>query len=112
MKMSSIKRGIPAGNPIANILVIIVGALAIGASVVLGLVAFVVLGSIVAVLAGVIGLRLWWFNRKLAKQSQRASGGAGSAQSGVIEGEFHEVSTDAGRDGDGENNVVKARKNS
>lgn len=112
MKTSSIKRGIPAGNPIANVLVIIVGALAIGASVVLGLVAFVVLGSIVAVLAGVIGLRLWWFNRKLAKQSRRASGGAGSAESGVIEGEFHEVSIDTGRDGNGENNVVKARKNS
>ena len=39
----SAKRGFPAGNPIANALVIIVGALVIGASLVLGFVAFVIL---------------------------------------------------------------------
>jgi hypothetical protein len=56
MKYSSINRGIPAGNPIANALVVIVGALAIGASIVLGFVAFVVLGSIVLILGSIIGL--------------------------------------------------------
>ena len=57
MKYSSINRGIPAGNPIANALVIIVGALAIGASIVLGFVAFVVLGSIVLILGSQAGWR-------------------------------------------------------
>jgi len=112
MKTSSVKRGMPAGNPVANVLVIIVGALAIGASVVLGLVAFVVLGSIVAVLAGIVGLRLWWFNRKLAKQSQHAPGETRPAGGGVIEGEFHVVNADSGRDGNGQDSVVKAPKNS
>ena len=88
MKNSTINRGLPAGNPIANLFVIVVGALVIGVSVVLGFVAFVVLGSILVVLAGVVGLRLWWFNRKLRSQAPdkqtRHAGGNG----GVIEGEF------------------------
>lgn len=93
MNYSSSKRGFPAGNPIANALVIIVGALAIGASIVLGFVAFVVLSSIVLILAAIVGMRLWWFNRKLQKGAASGEQGrrdAGSV-SGVIEGEYHEV---------------------
>ena len=91
MKYSSANRGIPAGNPIANVFVIIVGVLAIGASIVLGFVAFVVLGSIVAVLAALVGLRLWWFNRSLQKQARRDTGEGKSPAGGVIEGEFHVI---------------------
>ncbi len=90
MNYSSSKRGFPAGNPIANALVIIVGALAIGASIVLGFLAFVVLSGIILILAAVVGIRLWWFNRKLQKGA--ASGQRDEASvSGVIEGEYHEV---------------------
>ena len=107
MKNSTLNRGLPAGNPIANIFVIVVGALVIGVSVVLGFVAFVVLGSILVVLAGVVGLRLWWFNRKLRRQApnnqsnnqgshqRRDQGGSG----GVIEGEYQVL--DDRRDGRG-----------
>ena len=97
MKYSSINRGIPAGNPIANALVIIVGALAIGASIVLGFVAFVVLGSIVLILGSIIALRVWWFNRKLRRQAGMQSPPRREEQGGVIEGEYH---------------VVKGKKNS
>ncbi len=90
MNYSSSKRGFPAGNPIANALVIIVGALAIGASIVLGFLAFVVLSSIILVLAAVVGIRLWWFNRKLQKATASGKRDGGSV-SGVIEGEYHEV---------------------
>lgn len=90
MKYSSANRGFQAGNPIANIFVIIVGVLAIGVSVVLGFFAFIVLGSIVAVLAAVVGLRLWWLNRKLRSRSAAGKPGSG----GVIEGEFHVVDED------------------
>lgn len=91
-------RQFPAGNPLANALVVIVGALAIGASFVLGLVAFVALGSIILVMAGIIGIRVWWMNRRLKRQfqeggHQRASG---SANIEVIEGEYRVVSTDKG----------------
>lgn len=88
MKNSTLNRGLPAGNPIANLFVIIVGALVIGVSVVLGFVAFVVLGSILVVLAGVVGLRLWWFNRKLRGQMADKQTRQAGSDGGVIEGEF------------------------
>ena len=94
MKYSSSHRGLPAGNPIANIFVILVGALAIGVSVVLGFVAFVVLGSVIAVLAAVIGLRLWWFNRKLKQQGQNVPTGGPVEPGGFIEGEYRIVEDD------------------
>jgi len=92
LKYSSVNRGFSAGNPIANVFVIVVGALAIGLSIVLGFVAFVVLGSVVAVLAAVIGLRLWWFNRKMRGNQPQSPGTPRPA--GVIEGEFHVVDDD------------------
>ena len=82
------QRGIPAGNPIANALVVIVGALAIGASIVLGFFAFVVLGSILLVLGAIIGLRVWWFNRRLNREMHRAAKPSDSGVDGVIEGEY------------------------
>lgn len=94
MKYSSVNRGISAGNPIANIFVILVGALVIGISVVLGFVAFVVLGSIIAVLAAGIGLRLWWFNRKLRGKMPPGAGAQEPAPGGVIEGEFQVIEDD------------------
>ena len=93
MRYSSANRGFPAGNPIANALVIIVGTLVIAASVVLGFFAFVVLGSVLVILAGIIGIRLWWFNRKMRRSPEyqeavrRSKGGAHE----TIEGEYRVV---------------------
>lgn len=87
------KRQLPAGNPLANALVVIVGALAIAASFVLGVAALIVLGSIVLVFAALVGIRVWWFNRHLSRQvrsgQQKNSGG----QTEIIEGEYHFIST-------------------
>lgn len=94
LKYSSANRGIPAGNPIANIFVILVGALVIGVSVVLGFVALLVLGSIISVLAAAIGLRVWWFNRKLRSKMSHRAGARESAPAGVIEGEFQVLEDD------------------
>lgn len=87
-------RHFPAGNPLANVLVVIVGALVIGATIVLGVVAFVALGGIILVLAAVLGVRMWWLGRKLPKHSAAASGRgrSGSGDNTVIEGEYREVS--------------------
>jgi protein-S-isoprenylcysteine O-methyltransferase Ste14 len=94
VKFSSINRGFPAGNPIANIFVIIVGALIISASIVLGFFALVFIGSIVLIMASVIGLRLWWFNRKLRQQTPPDSKSASASSGGVIEGEYRVVADD------------------
>ncbi len=96
MRYSSSNRGIPSGSPIANVFVIVVGALAIGVSIVLGFLAFVVLGSIVAVLAVVIGLRIWWLNRRLRRQGRQVPGAEPPADKKVIEGEYDVL--DEGRD--------------
>ena len=88
-------RGFPAGNPIANVLVIIVGALAIGASIVLGFFAFVVLSCIILIMAAVIGIRVWWFKRKMEASGTYDSGAAGKRPpEGIIEGEYRVVEKD------------------
>ena len=94
MKNSTYTRGFSAGNPIANALVVIVGALAIGASIVLGFVAFVVLGSIILILAAIVGIRVWWFNRKLQRDGMAPRPPEPGAPGGVIEGEYHVVKGD------------------
>ena len=88
-------RRLPFGNPLANALVAVVGILVVGASVVLGFLAFVTLGTLLLILASVIGIRVWWFNRKLKKRG--GTGGAAqnpsaSSQGPVIEGEYQIVS--------------------
>ncbi len=91
LKYSSLNRGFPAGNPIANIFVIIVGALTIGASIVLGFFAFMIVGSIVLIMASIIGLRVWWFNRQLRGQTPPGSSAGSAPPGGVIEGEYQVV---------------------
>lgn len=87
-------RRFPFGNPLANALVVVVGTLVVAISVVLGFIAFVAVGSLLMVAGGIIGLRLWWLNRRL---SAAPSGNSGVDDAGVrvraqvIEGEFREL---------------------
>jgi hypothetical protein len=95
MSQGSENRGFPAGNPIANVLVVIVGALAIGASVVLGFFAFVVLSCVILIMAAVIGIRLWWFNRQIRQAGPDSSRPpTDNTTAGVIEGEYIVVEKD------------------
>ena len=87
----SSKRGFPAGNPIANALVIVVGGLVIGVSLVLGFFAFVILASILVVFSAFVGLRLWWFNRKMRRRHRDAPQNGNGPGGGVIEGEFRVI---------------------
>jgi hypothetical protein len=93
VKYSSLDRGFPAGSPLASALVIVVGALAIAASIVVGFFAFVILGSLLLVLAAVVSIRLWWFRRKMERNPAfRASGRARpTGAQETIEGEYHVV---------------------
>ncbi len=80
-----IKSGLPSGNPLANVLVVILGAIIIGVSVVLGFFAFLALSAIILIAATVIGVRVWWAGRQKPEKVQ---------PDGVIEGEFHVVNKD------------------
>ena len=96
MRYSSLERGFQAGNPIASLLVIIVGSLVIAASIVVGFFAFLIVGSLLLVLAAVVSIRLWWFRRKMVRDpSFRAQS---SERTGVtrqtIEGEYRIVVED------------------
>ena len=95
MRQYSVRNGLPAGNPIANVLVVIAGVLAIGVFIVLGFFAFVALSAIFLVMAAIIGVRVWWFKHKLQKTSTTETGSSGRPSvHGVIEGEYHEVQKD------------------
>ena len=95
MVRQSTRSSFPVGNPLANLLVVIVGALTIAVSVVLGFFAFVTLGAFVLIMAGVIGLRVWWLKRKLRRNGPTGQGPAARGQpGGVIEGEYRVVTRD------------------
>lgn len=94
------QRQFPAGNPLANALVVVVGVLVIAVSFVLGLVALVALVTAAIVLAAIIGVRVWWLKRKLgAGQNYTANhNGESATGSETIEGEFRVVGLDKDRD--------------
>lgn len=93
MRYSSLNRGFPAGKPLANALVIVVGSLVIAASIVLGFFVFVILGSVLLVMGAVFGIRLWWLRHRIAKSAASVSPGKrpGAAGRQTIEGEYHVV---------------------
>ncbi len=98
-------RKLPFSNPLANALVVLVGALAIGASIVLGFIAFVALGSLILVLAAIVGIRVWWFKRKLRREgggAHRPTADRRSARIEIIEGEFKVVPPSGRTDSDRE----------
>lgn len=93
-------RQFSAGNPLANVFVVVIGAIVIAVSLVLGIVAFVALAGAVMVAAAIIGVRLWWFNRKLGgHRKNHVNQYRGTAtDKDVIEGEFHEVGPENDQD--------------
>jgi hypothetical protein len=85
-----IKNGAAGGNPLANALVVVVGAIVITVSLVLGFFAFLALSAVVLIAAAVIGIRVWWAQRKMPKNAEPVA----SAEGEYIEGEFHVVKKD------------------
>lgn len=93
------QRQFPAGNPLANALVVVVGVIVIGVSFILGVVAFVALACALLVMAAIIGVRLWWLNRRFsgrAKGTAKQNDGNGNRNS-VIEGEYRVERSDSDR---------------
>jgi hypothetical protein len=100
LRYSSVNRGFPAGNPLANVLVIVVGAIVIAASLVLGFFVFVILGSAILMLAAIFGVRLWWMRHRIAKTAGRAmpDGQPRAATRETIEGEYRVVIRESDRE--------------
>lgn len=87
---------ISAGNPIANALVVIAGIAIIGVSILLGFLAFLVIGALVILAAAGVAARAWWYNRGPLRRpaGKRPRSGRGRPAD-PIEGEYHVV--DRGR---------------
>jgi predicted lipid-binding transport protein (Tim44 family) len=96
-------RQFPAGNPLANALVIIAGIIIISLSLALGFVVFVGIAGFMLVMAAVISVRAWWLKRKFGanKKSGQAGPTTRHETHRVIEGEYREVKTSrSGREQD------------
>ena len=91
---SPTKHGLPAGNPLANLLVVIAGIVAIATLIVLGFFAFVALSAVMLIAATIIGLRGWWLRRRggTTRPSHAQRSERGSSE--VIEGEYRVVERD------------------
>jgi uncharacterized membrane protein YphA (DoxX/SURF4 family) len=82
----------PAGNPLANVLVVIVGIVVISLSLALGFFVFLGIAAFVVVTAAIMAIRNWWYGRRFSKPN--AGDRTGSAQPSerlVIEGEYQRV---------------------
>lgn len=90
MQKIYIKSGLPGSNPLANALIIVIGAIVIGITLVLGFFAFLALSAAVLVVAAVVTIRSWW----LARKAPPAANPQPSAEGDLIEGEFHVVNKD------------------
>lgn len=97
MRYTYIKREFPYSNPLANALVVVAGAVIITVSLIVGFFAFLVLAALVLVSAAVIGIRVWWLKRKLARRSGQHGEASRGASAEVIEGEYRVVRDDRDR---------------
>ncbi len=96
-------RQLPDNSPFANVLVVVLGAIAIAISFVIGIVAFVALAATVLILGTIIWIRIWWLGlktRQYAGNRPQAARPGGSQSQGhsVIEGEFHVIPAKKGDD--------------
>jgi hypothetical protein len=73
----------------------IVAALAVGAAIVFGFLVFLFLAGLVLVLVCIVGIRIWWVGRKLQKLNESAmkTHAGRDGDPGIIEGEYHVVTT-------------------
>ena len=93
LNQQSRQRQFPAGNPLANLLVVIVGILVISLSLALGFVVLVGMAGFVLITAAIMSIRGWWLRRRFVAGKGEDPPGSNktTARYRIIEGEFHEV---------------------
>ena len=87
------QRPFPAGNPLANALVVIVGIVVISLSLALGFVVFIGITGFLLVTAAIVGLRNWWFGRSIPTTGgeERSGETREVGRHYIIEGQYREV---------------------
>jgi hypothetical protein len=86
-------RQFSAGNPLANVLVVIVGIIVISLSLALGFIVFIGIAGFMLVMAAVISVRVWWLKRSIraSNGSEQVKASSQRETQRIIEGEYHEV---------------------
>lgn len=91
-------RMMASGNPLAQVLGVVLMALLLAGALIIGAVAGVVLIGIALVTAATFGVRLWWMRRKLRQGGAvnppppgSAGRGAPPREGNVIEAEYHVI---------------------
>jgi len=90
-------RQFPAGNPLANVLVVIAGLVVLSLSLALGFFVFIAVASFVLVMAATMSVRNWWLRRRFGQVRGRPAGGrdpGGRRVPQTIDGEYREVRPD------------------
>lgn len=87
-------RQLPTRNPLANLLVVVVGIIVISVSLALGFVVFVGIAGFMLVMAVIVTIRVWWAKRRFGAQKtgEAEQTAKPPPANRVIEGEFTEVS--------------------
>jgi len=97
-------RQLPAGNPLANVLVVIVGIIVISLSLALGFVVFVGIAGFMLIMAAVVSVRVWWLKRRFAakvgEEPRHSPRTTGTIR--IIEGEYQEVRKSRDDESDGQ----------
>ncbi len=86
-------RQFPAGNPLANVLVVIVGIVVISLSLALGFFMFLGIAGFVLVMAAIVSIRNWWQRRRFGTTAETGQPREPSQahQPRIIEGEYQQV---------------------
>jgi len=86
-------RQFSAGNPLANVLVVIVGIIVISLSLALGFVVFIGIAGFMLVMAAIISVRAWWLSKRFGarKSAEQVRTSSRREIHRVIEGEYREV---------------------
>jgi len=93
-------RQFPAGNPLANILVVVAGVFVISLVLTLGFFVFLGIAGFILIMAATMSIRGWWYRRKFAasKRGTTTSQTRVRETHRIIEGEYQEVHRTQGRD--------------
>jgi len=85
------QRQFPAGNPLANILVVVAGIIIISLSLALGFFVFLGITAFVLVMAATMGIRNWWYRKRFSSRTGQEFRREKTVHRQIIEGEYREI---------------------